>query len=182
MSTINCPKCLKSDMTTSVQEAINGDISVSYTYGTTVSWTSTETSSSWFTTTNIGKLAQSMQYPGKPFSFPMLFVLMIVGFLVSDVIYAFTHFQMPENNEFVNQLFMGLLFLVFSMPFAAFPGMMYGAIAYAVIALFTIPARIAWKKKERFLLNSRYCYRDNLIFNGKTSNRPDTYIAKLFGN
>ena len=180
MNTSQCPKCLKSDMTCSVQEAINGDISVSYTQGSTVSWTSNETSTSWFTTTNVGRLAQSMQYPGKPFSVRLLFVLMLWGYLISDVIYAFTHFQFPDNPEFVNQIFMAVIFLVISLPFAAFPGMIYGAIAYVVIALFTIPARIAWKKKERFLLTSRYCYRDNVIFRGERAQRPDVFINKLF--
>ena len=180
MNSSQCPKCLKSDMTSSVQAAIKGDISVSYTQGSTVSWTSNETSTSWFTTTNVGRLAQSMQYPGKPFSGRVLFVLMLWGFLISDVIYAFTNFQFPDNPEIANQIFMGLIFLVISLPFAALSGMFYGAIAYVVIALFTIPSRIAWKKKERFLLTSRYCYRDNVIFSGASAHRPDIFISKLF--
>jgi hypothetical protein len=169
-------------MTSTVQQAIDGDISVSYTEGSTVSWTTNEASSSWFTTTNVGRLALSMQYPGKPFSIgQMVFCILICGF-IGDLVYVFDNLMkdMPDTL-FVNQIFLFVIFCVMAMPFGILPGIGYGLLLTAVLYLFTIPNRMAWNNKRRLLLTSKYCYRDNVIFRDGKASRPQSFIQDLFG-
>ena len=180
-----CPKCGLDDQTCSVNQAINQSTSVSYISGTTIGWIDPDqVSSSWFTTTNVTALGESLSYPEKPFSFKWLGLCMILGLTLATVhTMGTTYGSMITDNNSLIGFFSAILFtFVLSLLVSGLPGFAYGILAYTVIAVLTIPSRILWKARVTGFLNAGYCYRDNLVFKGNLALPPHQYVSHVFGN
>lgn len=179
----SCPICGDYDDVCTVRDAIWSDTHVTRTSGATIGWVDpNQTTTSYYTSVNSGELAGSLAYPGKPFSIIWLNIFLLFGVIVCWVLgYAgFLGETVPKMDSVMGVATTAFFGLIFSLILNGFTGLIYGAIAYFILFVATIPNRAQWKKDEEYYLDSDYCYHDNVVFDGEVALPPQEYVQYVF--
>lgn len=178
-----CPVCGLEDQVCSVGTAISSGTSTTNIDGMTFSWFKPEDfSTSSFTSTSYSPLAYAFAPPRQPGtisvlarSWSIVIPLLTIFFLVKD--WGAT---LGGMSDLVTMLGMGILATVISLFIAIFYGIFIGLAIYALVYLAVIPARIRWASRFRKMIQSGYCFRDNVAFDGKQALPPQQFVNYVF--
>lgn len=180
MFSTTCPVCGSAKDVCTVEDVLYDGTSVSRTQGVSVGmFGNDELSQMYFSTTTISRLAQALTPPPKPFAIYWLFIFIFSGmgvYLLKEIISGIS--TTPDAGV------LGLVwFFCLGLITCFIPGVVSGVLMYLVALILYSPARSAWKKNTNTLLNSKYCYKDGVVFDEQRKvYSPVDYVDIVFSN
>jgi len=175
MNELKCPVCQGTDCVAYVQDVINNETNTTVTNGRVYDWSSSSPvgfSTSVYTTSQQSRLAKSLLPPDKPGASGEHWAFY---FLVSWVVGA-----VYSLMKFSSMNFLSLFFI------AICGTCLLGAVVASVISIceniYRIPAKIDWTKRANKLSMAKYCYHDDIVFEGTIYAKPDVFVYHTFAD
>lgn len=180
MFNTTCPICGSAKDVCTVEDVIYDGTSVSQTQGVSIGmFGSNDFSQMYFSTTTISRLAQLLTPPAKPLAIHWLAIFILSGmgfYLLKEIIAGVS--TTPDSG------ILGVVwFFCLGLITCFIPGVISGITMYLICLMIYAPARSAWKKNTNTLLNSKYCYKDGVVFDEQRKvYSPVDYVDIVFSN